>query len=135
MSVQQSLAEGPLTLGEEATARLERRIDRAVRAARSGIGPAFASVSVPVSDRVDPSAAILGSRLAEEPFACLEQPATGGHAVCALGASTVVEAHGADRFARVAARCRELATRILGDASAPDPGAPAGSGPVFVGGF
>jgi isochorismate synthase len=135
MSVHQSLVEGPLALGPDATARLERRIQRAVLMAGRGVGPVFASVTVPIAADIDPSAAVLVSRMPDEPFACLEQPATGGHAVCALGVAALVEAHGHDRFARVAERCRELGTRIIGDGSVPDPGWPAGSGPVFVGGF
>jgi menaquinone-specific isochorismate synthase len=135
MSVRHPLVEGPLGLGAEAAATLKRRIERAIRRAGRGVGPVFASVTVPVPADIDPSATVLAAREPDEPFACFEQPGKGGHAVCALGAAATVQAHGPDRFERAAARCRELATRIIGDGSAHDPGRPAGSGPVFTGGF
>ena len=65
----------------------------------------------------------------------MEQPDRDGYAVCGLGVATGVEADGQGRFATAAAACRELAGRAFADDPSSDPDRPAGSGPVFLGGF
>ena len=82
------------------------------------------SVSVAADPALDVSATVLAARAPDEPAFCFEQPDR-GTAIAALGAAVVVEASGADRFARVAAACRAAAHGALTD----------DDGPVWVGGF
>jgi salicylate biosynthesis isochorismate synthase len=78
---------------------------------------------------------VLGSRRPDDRWFCMEQPDRDGYAVCGLGVATGVEADGPARFATAAAACRELAERTFADDAGGDPARPAGSGPVFLGGF
>jgi salicylate biosynthesis isochorismate synthase/menaquinone-specific isochorismate synthase len=94
-----------------------------------------ASISVTVDPRIDVSAAVLRAGAGEGSFSCLEQPERAGFALAALGSATVVEARGPRRFEEAAARCRALGIGAERDDPATDPGAPPGSGPVFIGGF
>ncbi len=96
---------------------------------------AFASVTWTVDAEVDPAATVMAAARPGEPFFCMEQPGRAGYAVCAMGEAVAVTRSGPDRFTAVAADCRRLAERILGDDPAGDPGRPAGAGPVFTGGF
>ncbi len=115
--------------------RLTRRADDAERLAlRLGLR-AFASVTVPVSAAIDPSASILAARAHAERFFCMEQPGRDAYALCALGEAAVVSRDGSDRFEGAAADCRRIGARTLDDDQAADPGRPPGAGPVFVGGF
>ncbi|MDQ4047772.1 MAG: isochorismate synthase, partial [Actinomycetota bacterium] len=98
-------------------------------------GLAVASVTVPVPASVDPSAAVLAARRAEDRFFCFEQPDRDGYAVCGLGEVAVMKARGGDRFESVVAGCRDLAARTVAGDLAGDASRPPGSGPLFVGGF
>jgi len=126
---------GSLALEPQALDRLERRIERALRWARRDRRQAIASVTVPVAAGIDPSATVLLARRAGDRFFCFEQPARDGHAVCGLGRVANAGAAGPDRFTLAAAACRELAGRTVGERMDTDPDAPAGAGPVFIGGF
>jgi salicylate biosynthesis isochorismate synthase/menaquinone-specific isochorismate synthase len=128
-------AESPFGLGAAGVERLERHVARALAFARRDGERAFASVTVPVAGDLDLSAAVLAGRRANDRWLCFEQPDRDGYAVCGLGAVAVVAAEGGDRFGRAAAACRALSVRTVGDDPALDPGRPAGTGPVFVGGF
>lgn len=127
--------ESPFALGADAVGRLQRRIGRARAVAERDRRRAFASVTVPLPADVDVSAAVLASRRAGDRWLCMEQPDRDGYAVCGLGSVAVVEAAGDGRFSEAAAACRALTARIFADDVARDPGRPAGSGPVFLGGF
>ena len=109
-----------LTVGHDVPATL------AQRAADGRI----ASVTVEIDPATDVAATVLGARRPDDRWFCFEQPDRDGYAVCGLGAATVVEAAGADRFVRVAEECRRLGRGARYD-SLDLPG----SGPVFVGGF
>lgn len=127
--------EGPFRLDERAVGRLEGRIGRARALAERDGGPALASVTVPIPAAVDVAAAVLASRRADDRWLSLEQPDRDGYAVCGLGTAALVEAAGSRRFAQAAGECRRLAARTFADDVGDDPRAPAGSGPVFLGGF
>jgi isochorismate synthase len=128
-------AESPFALGSAEWERLERRIERAAALAARDGERAFASVTAAIAADVDVAAAVLGSRRAGDRWFCFEQPDRDGYAVCGLGVATGVEADGQSRFATAARACRELAGRTFADDAGRDPDRPAGSGPVFVGGF
>ncbi|MEJ7716095.1 MAG: chorismate-binding protein [Thermoleophilaceae bacterium] len=135
MAAEPLSARGPLALGEPALARLKVRVQEAERLAlRLGL-PAFASVTVPVSAAIDPSATVMAGRLGVERFFCMEQPGRDGYAVCGVGEAIAVSGSGADRFVDAAAACRRVAARVVADDPAEDPGRPSGAGPVFCGGF
>ena len=126
---------GPFALPDAAVGTLRRRVERAHRLADRGAELAVASLTVPIPADVDPSAAVLGARRAEDRYFCFEQPDRDGYAVCGLGAVAVVRGRGRGRFDSVVADCRRLADRIVAGDPAGDTSRPPGSGPVFVGGF
>jgi salicylate biosynthesis isochorismate synthase/menaquinone-specific isochorismate synthase len=85
----------------------------------------LASVTVPLSADLDLSAAVLGSRRADDRYFCFEQPDRDGFALAGLGTAAIVESRGSRRFTEVAAQCREIAHGLEAD----EPG------PVWCGGF
>jgi isochorismate synthase len=94
-------------------------------------GRRLVSVTAEV-DVGDPSAAVFASRLAGDRWFCWEQPERGGFALAALGSVVEVISRGSRRFEDVATRCLEIGRGRV----AAEPGdAPAGAGPVWVGGF
>jgi salicylate biosynthesis isochorismate synthase/menaquinone-specific isochorismate synthase len=111
--------------------RLAARLDLAVRRARRRGGEVLASMSLALPGEVDPSAVVCASRRADEPWFVFEQPDRGQAALAGLGQAVCLQATGAERFAQVADRWRELAAGAVAD-QADDP---AGEGPVAVGGF
>src|SRR5205823_2233979 len=127
----QSTVDSPLGLDAAGWARLEERIRAGVAVARRDRRQVLASASSPVDASVDLSAAVLGSRRADDRFFCLEQPDRDGFALAGLGTAALVRGSGARRFAEAARDCRALAHGALFDEG---PGPQAG-GPVFVGGF
>jgi salicylate biosynthesis isochorismate synthase/menaquinone-specific isochorismate synthase len=112
-------------------AGLAARCERAVRRARRSGRPVLLAHTVRVDASVDPSAAVFATRVAGEPWTCLEQPDRDGTALATLGAVKRLEARGADRFERVAAAWRALAAEAEADA----PDGPRGAGLVAAGGF
>jgi isochorismate synthase len=128
-------SESPFALAAEHRERFELRIADAIDwIARTG-GRGFASVTVPVRADLDFSAAVFASRRAGDRWFCFEQPDRDGYAIAGIGTAALVEARGSARFGVVAAACREIGARILLDDPARDPRRPAGSGPIFTGGF
>jgi salicylate biosynthesis isochorismate synthase len=121
----------PEWLDSAGQARLERRVEIALRRSRAAGVSVLASVTAPLPGAVDPSAIVSGSRASEEPWFCLEQPQRQGFALAALGAVWKLEARGSARFAVLDRRWRGVA----GAAVAEEHGGPAGSGVVAVGGF
>jgi isochorismate synthase len=122
----------PFALSGGARARLGRRLDGALDWARRDRARALASVTVAIDPELDLSAAVLAARRADDRFFCFEQPDRDGFALAGLGQAALLEAHGPERFGRVAADARELGRRaVRADAA----GEPPGAGPVFVGGF
>jgi salicylate biosynthesis isochorismate synthase/menaquinone-specific isochorismate synthase len=91
----------------------------------------LASVTVPVAGGVDPTAVVVNSRRAAEPWVCLEQPDRDRAALAALGCARAIEARGPGRFRDVAAQWRSLTAAAIAD---PADG-PSGSGLAALGGF
>jgi salicylate biosynthesis isochorismate synthase len=80
----------------------------------------------------DPAAAVFASRLAGDRWFCWEQPDRDGFAIAALGSAHEVVSRGADRFTDAVAECAEISVGQLSDAP---PSLPAGTGPIWTGGF
>ncbi|HEU4974069.1 MAG TPA: isochorismate synthase [Baekduia sp.] len=121
---------GGFELGAADRERLQRRLAEAVRRARRR-GEALAAITVAVEADVDPSAVVAASRRPGEPWFCFEQPDRDRAALAALGAVAVLDEDGPERFTRVAARWRALASHAACD----PPAGPPGCGPVALGGF
>jgi isochorismate synthase len=124
-------ASNPFALGAAERVRLGRRLGEAIVRARRDRSRALASMTVSLDPELDLSAAVLAARLAADRFFCFEQPERDGFVLAGLGQAAVLEARGPDRFGAVAAEARELGGRAFVDGA----DGPAGSGPVFVGGF
>ncbi|HET8952994.1 MAG TPA: hypothetical protein VFN44_20895, partial [Solirubrobacteraceae bacterium] len=131
MSVRVRPEGAPLALAPAYSGELLARCERAVRRARGGRGQVLASVTVPVGRAIDPSAVAFASRRDGEPWFCFEQPDRDGAALAALGCVRAIRTGGPRRFEDAAATWRELAAGA--ESGVPD--APAGAGPVAVGGF
>jgi salicylate biosynthesis isochorismate synthase len=114
-----------------AAARLERRLARGLRRARSTGVPTLISVTSELARAVDPGAVVVGSRRPGEPWFCFEQPERDGAALAALGSVLALEETGTGRFTRLAARWRTVAGAALAD----DTTGPSGSGLAAIGGF
>ena len=121
---------GLFALPAEQRSALASQLERALRSARRD-GPTIAAVSWRLAVAVDPSAVVLASRAAGEPWMCFEQPERERRAVAALGAVVSLEESGHQRFARTAARWREIVARACVQPSA----APVGGGLIACGGF
>ncbi len=125
----------PFALPPADRVRLRSHLEAAIRRARvAGSGRALAAVTVALDPRTDPTAVVVASRRAGEPWFALEQPDRERSALATFGCVAALEARGPDRFREVAARWR----RLVSDASCDtddDRGRPRGSGPVAVGGF
>ncbi len=111
--------------------RLRRRAESALERARTRGDFVLLSVSASCPRAADPTALIVASRRAGEPWFCLEQPDRDGWALAALGCVHELAAGGAERFAAVAHDWRELIARSVAD----PPEGPSGSGLVALGGF
>ena len=120
----------PLELADADRGRLLAQLRRAVSAARRAGAPRLASTGVALPGEVDPAAVALASRRPGEPWFVLEQPDRGRAALAGLGAASILQASGPQRFARVAASWRALAADAISGA-----GEAAGSGPIAMGGF
>ena len=121
----------PAWLDAAARARLDRRLEGALRRARSSGSAVLASLTAVVAGDVDPTAVICASRRPGEPWVCLEQPDRDGAALAAVGCARAISARGPGRFRTVTAQWRSLTASALAD---PDEG-PSGSGLVALGGF
>lgn len=135
MAMPTRLAESPFALGVAEWERLGGRVERAeALAARTG-ERALASVTVAIPADIDLAAVVLASRRPDDRWFCFEQPDRDGYAVCGLGVAALVDADGSSRFAATATACRAYAGRTFADDPGADQRRPAGSGPVFLGGF
>jgi menaquinone-specific isochorismate synthase len=149
VSIRVTAGDARFALGARAQERLRDRVERALAHVRRAAGPrlgvvptAVAAVTVPLpaagssaAAELDLSAAVLAARRPDDRYACLEQPDRDGFVLAGLGQAVVLEATGAERFADVAARARELGRAAFTDDPAEDPLRPPAAGPVFVGGF
>ncbi len=99
--------------------------------ARAGSRRRLVSVTAEV-DVDDPAAVAFASRRADDRWFCWEQPDRGGFALAGLGTAREVVSRGPRRFQDVAAAC---AVALRGRSHDEPPDLPAGSGPVWVGGF
>lgn len=120
----------PFALPAHQRLRFEAQLARAARLARRH-GDCVAAVSWRLADGVDPSAVVLASRRAAEPWMCFEQPEYERSVVAALGAVVTLEDRGHLRFERTAARWRELVERACLEPSE----GPIGGGLIACGGF
>ncbi|MGC9221724.1 MAG: hypothetical protein ACP5H2_10305, partial [Solirubrobacteraceae bacterium] len=112
----------------------ERRLHTRLHAAAmrlKGSETRLVSVSEPLGFEVDPSAVVLASREADEPWSALEQPDRERAAVATLGAATVLTAHGPHRFAELDRIWRDLSAHAVCDAG----GSVSGAGLIAVAGF
>ena len=121
---------GGLGLPDPHRRALAAQLQRAARVARRH-GDCVAAVSWRVGDAVDPSAVVLSSRRAGEPWMCFEQPERYRSVVAALGAVVTLEDRGHMRFERTAARWREVVERACLEPA----GGPVGGGLIACGGF
>lgn len=97
----------------------------------TGDSHALVSITVPVSGDLDPTAIVLGSRRAADRWSCWEQPERGGFSLAALGQVREVVSRGEGRFGDLERDANRIVASIDRRGSQ---GAPAGAGPVFVGG-
>jgi len=135
VSLTATRADSPFALSDEATALLERRVDRALERSQRERAPALAAVTVAIPAELDLSAAVLAARRADDRFFCFEQPDRDGFVLAGLGCAVALESRGPGRFREVAVRARDLGRRASADDASRDPDRPAAAGPVFVGGF
>jgi salicylate biosynthesis isochorismate synthase len=112
-------------------ARLRRRLDAALRRARSLGRPVIASHTARLPNASDPTAMVIAARGADEPWFCLEQPDRHGSALAALGAVAQLSAEGPGRLDEIGAQWRAL----VSDAVAEPVDGPPGAGLAAVGGF
>jgi len=120
----------PFALSEEDRERLLARMQLAVKRARRSGNEILATISVQLPADVDPSAVVCASRRGGEQWFVFEQPDRGATALASMGEVAHLSASGADRFALVADRWREMSAAAVGD-----PTEGLGSGPIAVGGF
>jgi isochorismate synthase len=127
----QTASRSPFALSDPDRERLAARLALAVRRARRAGSEVLASISLPLSPDIDPSAVVCASRLPGEHWFVFEQPDRGRVALAALGEATSLHASGVNRFASVADRWRALSAGAVCDPA----DEPVGRGPVAVGGF
>jgi menaquinone-specific isochorismate synthase len=95
-------------------------------------GASLASATVRLDEPVDPSALVLGARLASDRWFCWEQPERKGFALAGLGTAMDLVSRGPDRFRDVSRGCAEsMRDRV----SVEREGLPAAAGPVWTAGF
>lgn len=121
--------------GPAAYARLAERVDAALRlAAERGRG-VVAAVTVPLPPEIDPLAHVQAARKADELWSHFAQPAHEDYSLTSLGVQFENVARGRGRFAEMTALNGGTLEAALLDDLSDDPGAPRGSGVVWVGGF
>ena len=105
-----SQTEAAFALSDLDTARLLSHLNAAAKVARRGRdGEVLAAVTVDLPAMTDPSAVVVASRQADEPWFCFEQPDRDGAALAALGCAKEIEASGPTRFAQTAKAWAALA--------------------------
>lgn len=131
----ETASRSPFALTDTDRERLAARLALAVRRARRAGREVLASISLPLSPDIDPSAVVCASRLPGEQWFVFEQPDRGRVALAALGEATSLQASGVNRFATVADRWRALAAGAVFDPADERAGTGVGGGPLAVGGF
>lgn len=131
----QRVAAAEVGFGSAAYERLAERVDAASQKARSRGRAIVASVSIPLAGGTDPLIHLRAALAPGERWSFFEQPARGGHAVATLGETLCVTAGGGDRFLSIAEQCASALDAAETGDPADDPGAPAGAGPAWFGGF
>ena len=121
----------PFALTRAEQERLESRLRLAVKRARRSGAQTLATISLALPADVDPTEVVCASRRAGERWFVFEQPDRGRAALAGLGEALELHAAGAERFASVAERWRELAATSIGDSTEDSER----GGPVAVGGF
>jgi len=121
--------EHPFALPSAEREVLARRLAEAIRRARRSGGTAVAALGWRIDAAVDPTAVVVASRRAGEPWFCLEQPDRGSVARASLGCVAELESSGPERFRAVATRWRELAGAAVCE---PDDGLAALGGFAFA---
>ena len=124
-----------LGFGEHAYALLGSRIEEALKLARSRGRRVVAAITVSLPGSIDPIAHVEAARQLKDPWSAFAQPARGDFTLATLDAVAGVITEGPERFEQVAASCGQALEAALIDDLFDDPGAPAGSGIVWVGGF
>ena len=127
------IAEGSSWLSASARRRLSRRLEDALRAARSAGHPRLASVTGRAADGIDPVSVVLASRDDADPWFAFEQPDRDQRALATLGSvlALPLSAGLADPVAKLSRDWRELVAAGALDETTGVPG----SGPVAVGGL
>lgn len=121
--------------GHAAYELLAERVDAASRKAHARGRAVVASVTVPLAADTDPLARVRAALAPGERWSFFEQPARGRHAVATLGETLRVTADGRNRFLSIAEQCSSALDAAETGDPAEDPGAPAGAGPAWFGGF
>jgi isochorismate synthase len=121
--------EHPFALPAAEREILAQRLGEAIRHARRSGGTTVAALGWAVAEETDPTAVVVASRRAGEPWFCLEQPDRGRVARAALGCIAALEATGPERFRRVAQQWRSLASSAVCE---PDDGLAALGGFAFA---
>jgi isochorismate synthase len=111
--------------------RVKKRLQDALLLARRRGSPVLTSATMQTREALDPTAVIASFRRSGEAWFCFEQPDRDNAAVGALGAASVLEAAGPDRFTLLARRWKAVAAGAVADAQE----GPPGSGLIAVGGF
>ncbi len=93
---------------------LDERLQEALggRIGRARVGDLIC-VTLPLARDADPCAIAFASRDRGEALFCLEQPERGGLALAGIGAASLIDAGGAERFRECAAALRSLAQRTI----------------------
>lgn len=115
--------------------RLAKRCADALQKSRRRGKPVLAGVSVAISPAIDPLARVISATVPGTSWSYFAQRSHADRCVATLGEVAVVEASGAQRFAEVARGCAEVMDGCLVDDPSDRPGAPAGSGIIWTGGF
>lgn len=118
--------EGPAVVSDHLVTRLRDAAERAVGRERRTL----VSVTVPI-EGIDPCATVFASRLASDRWFCWEQPDR-DFALATLGLAHEATSRGERRFDEVADECLHIGEGAVVSEPA---GLPAGSGPVWTGGF
>jgi menaquinone-specific isochorismate synthase len=126
----QTGSRSPFTLTHADEERLTARLALALQRARTSGRGTLASITVALSPTIDPAAVACAARRDGEQMFLMEQPDRARRAIAGLGAAITIDDHGPERFARVAARWREVAAGAVADH-----GEELGGGPLALGGF
>ena len=129
MAVSVRAQEHPFALPAAEREIFAQRLGEAIRRARRSGGTVIAALGWSIGAHVDPTAVVVASRRAGEPWFCFEQPDRNRVARAALGAITALEAEGPQRFGDVAAQWRALSSAAVCE---PDDGLAALGGFAFA---